>query len=184
MILRSDKPLTPEDEAKIKAKMEELRKLPPANPLVPGFELETPEGKKITLQDLHGKIVLLDYWATWCAPCVEGLPELDAVFQKYRGNPNVVILAVNPLVGDTDEKAKSFSIGKHLSVPVVFDKHFGGAAKTPKGGVPKTVFSLPVLLLLDRDGKQQWFSTGGEVGDTTHVFQRELIAKIDGQLNH
>ena len=98
-----------------------------------------PKGAKITLNDLHGKVVLLDYWATWCAPCIEGLPELEAVYQKYRSNPRVAILAVNPLMGDTPEKIHAFYEQKHLTVPLAFDKHFA----EPKPVAEAVILSHP-----------------------------------------
>jgi thiol-disulfide isomerase/thioredoxin len=141
-----------------------------------------PKGAKITLNDLHGKVVLLDYWATWCAPCIEGLPELEAVYQKYRSNPRVAILAVNPLMGDTPEKIHAFYEQKHLTVPLAFDKHFAEPKPVAETGDPVSSISLPTVLLLDREGKQQWFSVGGTVSDADHAFQTQLIAKIDAQL--
>ena len=182
VILHSDKPVTAEQQAAARALAEQMRKLKPANPMRPGFEIETPAGAKITLADLHGKVVLLDYWATWCAPCIEGLPELSAVYNKYRSNPKVAIYAVNPLMGDDRQKAEAFLASRHLTVPLTFDTHFMMDNMQKRGAPPKVAVSLPVVLLLDPEGKQQWFSTGGEVGDTTHAFSRELIARIDAQL--
>ncbi len=161
---------------------EQMRKLKPANPMHPGYVIQTSAGAKITLADLHGKVVLLDYWATWCAPCVEGLPELSAVYDKYRSNPKVAIYAVNPLMGDDRQKAEAFMASRHLTAPLAFDTHFMSDNMQKPGAPSKVAVSLPVVLLLDPEGRQQWFSTGGEVGDTTHVFQKELIARIDAQL--
>ncbi len=182
VILHSDKPVTPEQQAAARALAEQMRKLKPANPMHTGFEIETPAGAKITLANLHGKVVLLDYWATWCAPCIEGLPELSAVYDKYRSNPKVAIYAVNPLMGDDRQKAEAFLASRHLTVPLTFDTHFMMDNMQQRGAPPKVAVSLPVVLLLDPQGRQQWFSTGGEVGDTTHAFSKELIAQIDAQL--
>ena len=53
--------------------------------MAPNFELTTPDGKKLSLYDLRGHIVLLDFWASWCAPCLAEVPNLKAIYEKYHG---------------------------------------------------------------------------------------------------
>ena len=53
--------------------------------VAPEISLPTPEGDTVTLSSLRGKLVLVDFWATWCAPCVEEQPELHALYKKYNG---------------------------------------------------------------------------------------------------
>jgi peroxiredoxin len=110
------------------------------------------------------------------------MPELDAVYQKYRFNPSVAIYAVNPLIMDTPENAQDFIAKRHLTLPVAYDKNFAAPKEVAHPGDPGANIAMPVVLLLDREGKQQWFTTGGAVGDTNHAFEKELIAKIDAQL--
>lgn len=57
------------------------------------FELERLDGSRVALSDLRGKFVLIDFWATWCPPCVLEIPELNAFYEKYRGSA-VEVLAV------------------------------------------------------------------------------------------
>ena len=51
----------------------------------PDISLPTPDGDTISLSSLRGKLVLVDFWATWCAPCVAEQPELSALYEKYNG---------------------------------------------------------------------------------------------------
>ena len=182
VVIHSDHKLTHEEETKLKAKALAMRNLPLRSPLWPGFQLETPTGRKMTLKDLHGQVVLLDYWATWCAPCVEVLPQLDAVYQKYRSDPRVTILAVNPLRGDTPKSIRAFAVKMRLTVPMAFDRHYMQPEEIKTTDAPKSVATLPLVLLLDRDGKQQWMETGGTVGDPEYSFEKSRIAKIDAEL--
>ena len=50
----------------------------------PDFNLTTPEGKKISLKDFRGKIVLLNFWASWCVPCREEMPAMEKLYQEYK----------------------------------------------------------------------------------------------------
>lgn len=52
----------------------------------PEISLATPEGNMVSLSSLKGKLILVDFWATWCAPCVKEQPELKALYEKYRGS--------------------------------------------------------------------------------------------------
>ncbi len=62
--------------------------------VAPDFTLKSLQGEKIALSDLRGKIVLLDFWATWCGPCRKELPDIEKLFQKYQ-DKDVVILAID-----------------------------------------------------------------------------------------
>jgi peroxiredoxin len=55
----------------------------------------TREGTKVDLSNLRGKIVLVHFWATWCPPCVDELPELNAFWQKYKNNPSIALYSVS-----------------------------------------------------------------------------------------
>ena len=72
----------------------------PVGELAPDFDLERLEGGQIQLADLRGKYVLLDFWATWCSPCVLEIPELNAFYQESRAS-GVEVLAISV---DLDER--------------------------------------------------------------------------------
>ncbi len=63
-------------------------------PKAADFVLPDPEGKKVRLRDQRGKVVVLSFWATWCPPCREEMPHLQALHTKYKGKP-VRVIAVN-----------------------------------------------------------------------------------------
>jgi thiol-disulfide isomerase/thioredoxin len=59
--------------------------------LAPNFAVTTAEGQRLALDDLEGKVVLIDFWATWCGPCREALPHIREIAQKFQGQPLVVL---------------------------------------------------------------------------------------------
>lgn len=67
---------------------------PPLNIPAPDFTLNDPEGNSHTLSDYRGKIVILDFWATWCAPCLMVMPKLQEVHQQFKGQ-DVVVMGIN-----------------------------------------------------------------------------------------
>lgn len=68
----------------LKQKMENMQQVNIGG-MAPNFELTTPDGKKLSLYDLRGHIVLLDFWASWCGPCLAEVPNLKAIYEKYHG---------------------------------------------------------------------------------------------------
>jgi peroxiredoxin len=89
----------------------------PVGEPAPPFELERLSGGRVKLEDLRGKTVLVDFWATWCAPCVVEIPELNAIWEERRGS-DVEILAISV---DTDgpEVLRDWIEEKGVLYPVV-----------------------------------------------------------------
>lgn len=108
------------------------------------FILPDLQGKPIHLSDFKGKVILLDFWATWCLPCIEELPDLKAVYKKYA-DKGFVIVGVS-----LDEAGKEvvvqFVKEHNVPWPVLFA---GGADKSPKG---YPLRGLPTAYLISPDG--------------------------------
>ncbi|MGA1983868.1 MAG: redoxin domain-containing protein [Acidobacteriaceae bacterium] len=82
--------------------------------MAPAFTLTTSEGEQISLDDMGGKVVLLDFWATWCGPCKETLPEIQRIAGKFAGQP-LVVLSIS---SDSDEAAwKTFVARNQMTWP-------------------------------------------------------------------
>ena len=84
----------------------------------PDFTLSDPAGKKVSLKDFRGKLVMLNFWATWCEPCREEMPSMERLYQEFKSK-GFVIVAVN--VKDKRKDALEFIKELKLTYPVVFD---------------------------------------------------------------
>ncbi|HEY2168002.1 MAG TPA: TlpA disulfide reductase family protein, partial [Candidatus Angelobacter sp.] len=100
------------------------------------FRIQTLTGKIVTSQEWKGHVVVVSFWATWCTPCNAELPEIQALRDKYRGNPSVLIVALDSAGGvDTAEIAQAYLDRKKLTIPGAIDSldqrgddHWGPAA--------------------------------------------------------
>src|SRR5699024_8254163 len=89
----------------------------------PDFELETVSGETVKLSDYHGQKVIVNFWATWCAPCREEIPDF---IKLYENTDNLEILAVNMTATETStmEEIKAFAQKKFaIPFPVLLDKN-------------------------------------------------------------
>lgn len=130
----------------------------PENPLqgqmAPQFTLRDTSGKKVSLSDYKGKAVVLDFWATWCAPCKVEIPWLEQFHNQYAAQ-GLEILGVSEDDLDPDDKAKLSEEKKDIAAkaaqlkinyPVLIDD---ASVSTPYGGVE----GLPTTFFIDRSGK-------------------------------
>lgn len=108
-----------------------------APPTQPSLRLTTPEGE-VSLADFHGKIVLVNVWATWCAPCVVEMPSLDEL-QRLRGGDN---FAVVPISMDRQmADAQEFYARTDLTdLPLIHDGTFAISARLALPGLPTSIF--------------------------------------------
>ena len=110
----------------------------------PGFMIEKLGGGKAGLSDYKGKVVLLNFWATWCMPCRQEMPSMETLWQKYKAQ-GFVIVAISNDEG-SPSRIESFSKIFKLGFPILLD---------PEGkvsGIYK-VSGLPTSYLIDRKGK-------------------------------
>lgn len=110
----------------------------------PDFRLPDLNGQEVTLSQFRGKVVFLNFWATWCPPCIEEIPSINALQKKVQSN-DFVILVVN--IDQTDrENIKKFVDSRGLDFRVLLDpKSDVSASKYGITGVPET-------FLIDRNG--------------------------------
>lgn len=117
----------------------------------PDFELETLDGKRFRLSDQRNKVVVVDFWATWCGPCLQTLPHLVSTVAKYQDR-NVVLLAVNLQEGP---EAVNALLGRlELKMAVGLDHDGAVAEKYAAVAIPQTV-------IIDADGKIARLFVGG-----------------------
>ncbi len=111
--------------------------------LAPDFERPDLAGKPIRLAGYHGKVVLLNFWASWCAPCLEEMPRLSAWQRKY-GGAGLQVLGASM---DDDAAPVHRYLTRH---PVAYPVFMGDAALAEAFG---GVLGLPCSLLIDREGR-------------------------------
>jgi len=134
----------------------------------PAFELPLLEGDRIKLEDFRGKIVVLDFWATWCGPCIVSLPKLNEIAQEYRG-ANVQLIAIN--IEQKASEIKSMLGRLEINPTVALDSD---------GAVAKAYFAeaIPQTVIIDAEGKVAKIVVGG--GEAA---EKQIRATLDSLIN-
>lgn len=138
----------------------------PSTP-APDFSLHAMKGPNMRLKDQRGRVVMVNFWATWCAPCRQEMPQLNRLYEKYRTS-GFVLLGVN--VDEDASKAAEVATKLGVTFPVLLD-----ADKT----VSKLydLSTMPSTVLIDRDGKVRYVHRGYLAGyeDNYEKQIRELL---------
>lgn len=121
-----------------------------AKPATP-FTVTLYDGKKITLEDLRGKAVFLNFWASWCLPCREEARDLEAAWQKVKER-NMLFLGV--ALQDTDKNALAFLKEFNVTYP-------NGKDESGKIGVDYGTWGIPESFFIDPEGRITYKHVGG-----------------------
>ncbi|MGQ9880399.1 MAG: redoxin family protein [Armatimonadota bacterium] len=137
----------------------------------PDFTLTDMEGNPVSLSDLKGKVVFLDFWATWCPPCQKSLPHTQSLSQHEKAKSGeLVVLAIN--AREEADQVKQFMQEKGFSFRVLMDKDGAVLDKYKVQGIP-------TFVLIDREGKVAWVQIG--FGSGTEKLMEEALNKALGQ---
>jgi len=125
----------------------------------PGFTLEELEGEVVSLSDLRGQVVVINFWASWCPPCREEMPALERVYREIRSE-GVELLAVNTTYQDSLTEARSFVERYDLTFPILVDAEGEAARRYQLRALPSTFF-------VDADGVIRKVVIGGPMSEAT-----------------
>ena len=139
----------------------------------PDFSITTSAGEYVSLEDLRGKVVLLDFWGTWCPPCVASVPSLRDMNKRYAKEKSFVMISVS--VHDDQEKWRDFTAKNQMVWPQYIDRD----------GVMQRAFAVtkfPTYILIDHEGivrlrvSGMSFEREASLNDAIHK-QIKIIAK-------
>jgi len=133
----------------------------------PDVTLQTADGQPMRLADFKGKVVLVDFWASWCVPCKTSFPALDSLYREYHAR-GVDVLAVN--LDERRRDADAFLAERPHALTVLFD---------PKGASAQAfgVEGMPSSFLIDRDGVIR-FTHMGYSGNIDASYRQQLTQLI------
>ena len=123
----------------------------------PAFQLSGRGGKTIDLSQFKGQVVMINFWATWCAPCRQEMPLLEDIYKKYKPMGFTLIgVNVEPTTGDPEGWLSK--LPKPVTFPVAFDVDSKVSKLYKVAGMPTTV-------IVDRKGNLRWLHRGYKPGD-------------------
>ena len=133
----------------------------------PSFRGLSLDGKAYSLDGLKGKAVLLDFWATWCGPCIRSMPTVEKLHEEYRAQ-GLVVLAVD--VGETRETVEKFLKTRNLPYPVIMGD---------EAGIPAAygISAFPTFVMIGTDGKVAAHQIGFNEPALTSIISKAGLGK-------
>jgi len=132
----------------------------------PNFTLKSMSGKNLKLSEMTGNVVLINFWASWCGPCREEIPYLNALHKKYAPL-GFTVLGVN--VEEQMDGARGFLGNVPVDFPILLDN-------TNKVSKQYKVVAMPTTVVIDRDGNMRYLHEGYKPGDEKKY--RQMVKKL------
>lgn len=138
---------------------------PEVGHLAPAIVLATPDGTTVSLADLRGQVVLVNFWATWCPPCREEMPAIQAAYERYR-DQGFTVLAVT--ADENHAAVEQFLLANGLTFPALLD---------PAGTTHTTYLAtaLPSSFFIDREGIIRAIHRGPMTSEALDTHLRPLL---------
>lgn len=135
-----------------------LKGKPPA----PNFKLEDQEGNMVQLSDYKGKVVIVNFWATWCPPCLKEMPSMQRAWEILQ-KEDIIMLAIN--VGEDSDAIFAFTAEYPLDFPLLMDRTSGVSRDWRVRGLPSTY-------VIDPQGRIIFQAIGGREWDSDEIMNR------------
>jgi peroxiredoxin len=134
----------------------------------PDFALKSLAGSNLRLSELRGEVVLLNFWATWCGPCRQEMPELNQIYKEYH-NVGLEVLGVN--IDDVADSASQMTRSLNVTFPVLFDESKAVSRLY-------RVDTMPITFIVGRDGTVRYVHKGYEPGyEQTYMNEVRTLLK-------
>ena len=128
----------------------------PGNPDAPEFNLEDQDGKFLKMSDFKGKVVIVNFWATWCPPCRKEMPSMQRAWEVLQ-KEGIAMLAIN--VGEDSDQIFSFTAEYPVEFPLIMDKDSNVARQWRVRGLPTTYIVNPAgKIVYQAIGDREWDS--------------------------
>lgn len=140
---------------------------------VPAPELswQTLNGETIRPEAIEGKVVIIDFWGTWCGPCIAAFPQWQHIYQEFNNHPEVQITMLNTLSnGDTPQRIRSFLEQKDINLPVGLDIH--------QLADKAQVMSIPNTIIIDKNKQIRYRHTGFLPGEDLYSQIRNQVLTL------
>ena len=134
----------------------------------PDFSVELLSGETVKLSDYKGKVVFINFWATWCPPCVSEMPDIQKLSDNYPDD--LVVLAVN--YGEKKDKVADFISNKNYTIHVGIDENGDISKLYPSNGIPYTI-------VIDAKGiiTQTQLGTGDDIYSVYEGYVKDALGK-------
>ena len=113
--------------------------------LAPNFTVYTEDGTAVKLSELHGKPIILNFWASWCPPCKSEMPDFESMYQKHGEDIHFVMINLTDGQRETVESGAAYVEAQGFTFPVYFDSDLDAANNYQ-------VYSVPMTYFLDAEG--------------------------------
>ena len=137
----------------------------------PHFTLPDTDNVEVSLSDLNGFPIIINFWATWCPPCRSEMPAFQSIYQEYKDH-GIVILSVNTTYQDSSAKVSTFVSDNNLTFPILLD----GTGQT---STDYQIRSLPTTFFIDKDGIIRDVVLGGPMSEALLNIRVEGLLKGD-----